>query len=329
MQLLIFGSARIDAFMTLPDEKAETFCNLNDHNCVLELSYATKIPLKQVKFLLGGNGANVAVGTNRMGINSLLAAEVGSGVMGDATRSELEKQGLDMSTITQSPEVPAGFGAVINYQGERTILSYYPPQEPPFPSENLDDPEWIYLTSIGEEFEKYYEKVLAFVGEKRPKLAFNPGGRQISMGQEWLLPYIQNTEILIANREECEEIAQMEQTFGKEKDLINALIYMGAKRVVVTDGRNGSFAFDGQKFYKLGILPVEAIERTGAGDAFSTGLLSALIKGKEMSEALLWGTLNSTSVIGFIGPQDGLLHDRDIGVWKGRAESAGVKPEEF
>lgn len=329
MQLVIFGSARMDAFMTLPDEKAETFCNLDDHKCVLELSYATKIPLKQVKFLLGGNGANVAVGTKRMGISSILAAEVGAGVMGDATVNELVKQGIDMSVVTQSPEVPAGFGAVINYQGERTILSYYPPQEPPFPSEDLDDPEWVYLTSIGEQFEKYYERVLAFVKEKHPKLAFNPGGRQISMGQAWMRQYIENTEILVANREECEQIAEMEQTFDKEKDLMNALIQMGAKKVVITDGRNGCFACDGQKYYKLGILPVEAIERTGAGDAFSTGLLSALIKGKDLGEALLWGTLNSTSVIGFIGPQDGLLHERDIDVWKGRAESAGVKPEEF
>jgi sugar/nucleoside kinase (ribokinase family) len=329
MQLIIFGSARIDAFMTLPDDKADTFCKLDTKECVLELSYASKIPLKQVKFLLGGNGANVAVGTKRMGVDSMLAAEIGTGVMGDATKHELEKQEINMDLVTQTPEVPAGFGAVINYQGERTILSYYPPSEPPFPHDGLDDPEWVYLTSIGEKFEGYYDKVLDFVKEKNTKMAFNPGGRQIAKGRDWIKPFIENTEILIANREECEEIAGMEQTFGKEKDLINALTGVGAAKVVVTDGRNGSFAFDGERYVHLGILPIDAIERTGAGDAFSTGLLSALIKGKSIGDSLMWGTLNSTSVIGFVGPEDGLLHERDIDVWWKRAESAGVKPEEF
>lgn len=327
-QLIVFGSARMDAFMTLPDEKADTFCDLDTKKCVLQLSYATKIPMKQVKFLVGGNGANVAVGTARMGIDSLLVAEVGTGVMGDATRHELEKQNIDLSLVTQTPDVPAGFGAVINYQGERTILSYYPPSEPPFPHD-VKEAEWVYLTSIGESFEKYYEKVLDFIHEVKPKVAFNPGGRQIGMGQEWMKKYLEVTELLIANREECEEIAEFKDSFGKEKELIQKLLSLGAKKVVMTDGRNGSYGFDGEKYYHLGIMPVDAIERTGAGDASSAGMLSALIKGKSLVDAMLWGMLNSTSVIGYIGPQDGLLHERDISVWIERAESAGMKVEEI
>lgn len=328
--LIIFGSARIDAFLTLPDDKADTFCDLDTQKCVLQLSYASKIPMKSVKFLLGGNGANVSVGTKRMGVKSILAAEVGSGVMGDYARTELEKQEVDLAYVTQTPDVPAGFGAVINYQGERTILSYYPPSEPPFP-ENMNscEAQWAYLTSVGESFEKYYDKIYSWMEKCNPRVAFNPGGRQISKGREWISPFLAKTEILIANREESEQIADFKESYGREKDLIDKLLALGTKKVVLTDGRNGSFAFDGEKYYHLGIMPVDAIERTGAGDATSTGLLSALIKGKSMPEAMLWGMLNSTSVIGYIGPQDGLLHERDIAVWMERAESSGVKVEDF
>jgi len=329
-QLIIFGSARIDAFLTLPDDKADTYCDINTKKCVLELSYASKIPMKSVKFLLGGNGANVAVGTKRMGVNSLLAAEVGTGVMGDYAKRELAAQEVDMAYVTQTPDVPAGFGAVINYQGERTILSYYPPSEPPFPeSMNSCEAEWAYLTSVGETFEKYYEKVLVWLDKCNPKVAFNPGGRQIARGKDWMAPYLVHTELLLANREECQEIAGWQESFGNEKGLIEALVALGPKKVVITDGRNGSFGFDGERYWRLGILPIDAKERTGAGDATSTGILAALIKGKSMGEAMMWGMLNSTSVIGYIGPEDGLLHERDIPVWMGRAESAGIKVEEF
>lgn len=329
-KLVIFGSARIDAFMTLPDDKADTYCKLDTKKCVLELSYASKIPMKSVKFLLGGNGANVAVGTKRMGVESLIAAEVGTGVMGDFTKRELLAQGVNTEYVTQTPDVPAGFGAVINYQGERTILSYYPPSEPPFPeSMSTCEAEWAYLTSVGESFEQYYAKILEWLNHCHPKVAFNPGGRQIGKGGQWMKPYLENTEILLANREECQEIAQFKESFGKEKELIDKLRKLGPKKIVVTDGKNGSFAYDGEKYYRLGILSIEAVERTGAGDATSTGILAALIKGKSMPEAMLWGMLNSTSVISFVGPQEGLLFERDINIWLKRAEEANIKVEEF
>ncbi|OGM28230.1 hypothetical protein A2801_04355 [Candidatus Woesebacteria bacterium RIFCSPHIGHO2_01_FULL_41_10] len=327
-QLVVFGSARIDAFLTLPDDKAETYCRLDDHKCVLELSYATKIPLKSVQFLLGGNGANVAVGTARMGVRSVLAAEVGTGVMGDYAKEELEKQGINTEFVTQTPEVPAGFGAVINYQGERTILSYYPPSEPPFPA-NVCGAEWAYLTSVGESFEKYFQKILEWLDECNAKVAFNPGGRQISKGKEWLAPYLQKTEILLVNREECQEITGFGDSFGKEKELIQKATELGPKKVVLTDGRNGSYGFDGEHFYHLGILPVDAISRTGAGDATSTGILAATIKGKSLKEAMLWGMVNSTSVIGYVGPQVGLLHELDMDIWFERAQSSGIQVKEF
>ena len=327
-QLIVFGCARIDAFLTLPDGKADTFCELDTKKCVLQLSYASKIPMKSVDFRLGGNGANVAVGTKRMGVKSLLAAEVGSGVMGDYAKRELVAQDVDVTYVTQTPEVPAGFGAIITYQGERTILSYYPPSEPPFPND-ICEAQWAYLTSVGETFEKYYEKILTWLESCHPKVAFNPGGRQIAKGRDWLDPYLKKTEILLANREECQEIADFGDSFGKEKELIQSLVALGPKKVVLTDGRNGSYGFDGEKYYHLGILPVDAISRTGAGDATSTGIIAATIEGKSLSEAMMWGMLNSTSVIGYIGPQPGLLYERDIPVWIERAESAGIKVEEI
>jgi sugar/nucleoside kinase (ribokinase family) len=98
---------------------------------------------------------------------------------------------------------------------------------------------------------------------------------------------------------------------------------------VITDGGNGSFVYDGSKFFKAGVLPVDAYERTGAGDAFGSGCLSAIIKNKPLDEALVWGTLNSASVIGYVGPQKGLLKESDIDLWKERYVSSGVKVEEL
>lgn len=313
--------------MELPVAQVERFCDIDTKKCVIELSYASKIPLDSSQLLLGGNGANVAIGTKRLGVESLLVAELGEGILADYAKKILEGQ-IDTKYVTQTPGVSEGFGAVLVYQGERTILSYYPPGKPAFPLD-LPQAEWAYLTSVGEDFEDYFEQVLLWLSKFPVKLVFNPGGRQIAKGRDWLRKYFEKCEIIFVNREEGEEIAGLVKTQGKEKELISALLRLGPRKVVVTDGTFGVFAGDGQKHYKAGILPIDAIERTGAGDAFSSGCLSALISGKSLSEGLFWGSLNSSSVIGYIGPQKGLLFEKDIPAWAERARSFGFKVEEF
>lgn len=326
-KLVVFGSARVDAFLEIPEDKAGKICNIDTKECVIELSYADKIPLKDVKFTVAGNGANVAVGVKRLGVDSLLAAELGHGPLADFVMSELKKE-IDTTYVSQTEGVNQGFGAVIVYAGERTILSYYSPVDPPFPKDACRA-EWAYLTSTGENFEGYYEKVYASLVECKPKLAFNPGKRQIAKGRDWLKKYLEETELILVNRKEAEIIVEMKGTGGREKQLLDSLHNLGPKTVVITDGRNGSFAKQGDKYYRLGILPIDAIERTGAGDSFSAGCLSALIKGKDLSEAMLWGTINSASVTGYFGPEAGLLRDDQLPEWFERAESSGLKVEDL
>jgi len=326
-KLVVFGSARIDAFLELPAELAGQYCRLDTQDCFIELSYASKLPLNDVHFLVGGNGANLAVGSKRLGVDSTLIAELGSGPLADYAKRELENQ-INMNFVTQTKGVNQGFGAVIVYQGERTILSYYAPERPPYPK-NLEAAEWAYLTSVGEQFEGFYEDVHRWLVKHKAKLAFNPGGRQIAKGVDWLSPYLKRTELLLVNREEAEEIVGMNTTSGREKELLDALSNLGPKVPVVTDGRNGSFARQEDKYYRVGILPIDSIERTGAGDSYSTGCLSALIKGKSLEQALIWGTINAASVIGYVGPEDGLLREEEMPEWLERADSSGLKVEEF
>lgn len=309
-KLLIFGAAHQDVFITLDENQVDTHCNLDDKRCVIELSYGGKIPVKNLEFTVGGNGANVSIGTTRLGVDSVLTTEVGRSVLSDSLVAMLQKD-IDTSFVTQTEGVSAGLGTIISYQGERTILSYYPQHEEEVP-ENITS-EWAYLTSTGEIFENYYEKICEFLKEHNIRLIFNPGGRQIAKGLDWLKKYLEITDLLIVNREEAEKISGFSSSFGKEKELINKIKELGAKLVIITDARAGAFAFDGQRYLKCGIpenSPV--IERTGAGDAFSTGVIAALLKDKSLSEGLIWGTLNSTSVVQYVGAIKGLLTEEGL-----------------
>lgn len=322
LELLSIGDVTIDAFMS-PME-TETVCSIDDRKCQICFSYGEKIPVRNLDFSVGGNAANNCVGTRRLGVKSAIVASLGSDSTGDIILSKLKEENVDLSFVKKQMSTSSNYSTVINYGGERTIFTYHAPRTYEFP-ENLPLVSWVYLTSMGENFEAFYNSILEWLN-KNPniKLGLNPGSWQLRAGLTAISGILKTTHMLYVNREEAEKISSFGKSEGKEKELMAEVSKLGPKIVVVTDGENGSFAFNGQVFLHCGVLPISAFERTGAGDAFGAGCVSALVKGKSLDEALLWGTANSASVIGYVGSQKGLLKENEMSVWLDRGKSCGV-----
>ena len=329
LDLLSIGDCSMDIFMT-PTE-SEALCTLDNKDCLICFSYGEKIPVKSLEYSIGGNAANNAVGSARLGVKVGLVTTLGGEDIGNMIIERIEKEGVDMGFVIQQPEAGSNYSTIVNYGGERTIFTYHAPRTYEFPV-HLTSTPWIYLTSMGESFQPFYNHFENFLKENpQVKLAFNPGSRQMRAGIEALNPILKSTYIIYVNREEAEKLTNFGESHDKDKELLNALVSIGPKIAIITDGAAGSFVFDSiqSKYFRCGILPVDAYERTGAGDAFGTGCISALIKGKSFEEALLWGTVNSASVIGYVGSQKGLLRDSEMSVWLDRAKSSGVEAREF
>lgn len=327
VDLLSIGEASLDVYIT-PTE-SETFCNINEKECVICFSYGDKIPVKYMDFSIGGNAANNAVGTRRLGVRSSVVLTLGSDNIATNIIETMKKEGVDTTYITQQPETVSNYSTVINYGGERTIFTYHAPKSYIFPYQ-LPKVPWVYLTSMGESFRPFYKRVYDWISQNNNvALAFNPGSRQLRAGMESFRDVLSVTYMLFINRKEAQAITGMGDSHGQEKELLQAVHKLGPRIPVITDGGNGSFAYDGKRFLRAGILPVDAFERTGAGDAFGSGCLSAVIQGKSLEEALLYGTVNSASVIGYIGAQKGLLTTDKLFEWIEIAKSSGVKVEEF
>jgi ribokinase len=327
LDLLSIGDVNLDAFIE-PSE-SESLCDINTKECLIAFSYADKIPVRNLDFSVGGNAANNAVGTKRLGVNTGLVLTIGDDSTGLQIVEKLKKEDVDLTYVISQPATLSNFNVAVTYNGERTIFTYHAPRSYEFPVQ-LPKLPWVYLTSMGESYRPFYNHIAEWlVKNPEVKLAFNPGSWQLRGGVNEIGNILKLSHIVFVNKQEAEKLTNFEVKDNVTKELLLALSGLGPKVSVITDGGLGAYVFDGAKFLHCPVFPVDAYERTGAGDAFGSGFLAANLKQKTMEEALIWGTVNSASVIGYIGAQRGLLKEDDIDTWVERFKSSGVKVEEI
>ena len=327
LDLLSIGDVNLDSFIT-PSE-SESLCNIDTKECLIAFSYGDKIPVKNMEFCMGGNAANNAVGTRRLGINCGVVLTLGDDSTGQQIIEKFKSENVDLTYVVSQPATLSNFNVVISYSGERTIFTYHAPRSYEFPVQ-LPKVPWIYLTSMGESYRPFYNHITEWlVRNPEVKMAFNPGSWQLRGGIKEIGNVMKLSHLVFVNKQEAEKLTGFEPKPTVTKELLMALSGLGPQISVITDGGNGAFLFDGHKFLSCGIMPMDAYERTGAGDAFGSGFLAAIIKGKTVEDALIWGTVNSASVIGYVGAQKGLLKEEDMEMWIERFKSSGVKVEEM
>ena len=322
--VIAVGDTTEDVFLGLSDAAVQ--CDIDEANCKLLLDYADKIAVDtKTDVPAVGNAANHAIGIARIGLRASIYTVVGDDTQGHIAGDIFKEEGVDTKYVTYDKKNGTNFSTVINYKGERTILVYHEPREYQLP--RMESTKWIYLTSAsGDGVEALHEQMVKYLDEHPDiQLAFNPGTHQMHLGGTKLGPLLSRTNLLFLNREESAEVLGVEKHDVLE--LFKAYHEIGVTNMVITDGPEGAYVSDGKDVWYLGIFDGPVIERTGAGDSFGSGFLGGLLSGVPLSEAMLWGNANSTSVVRFIGAREGLLTPEQI--QEMIEANPDVRPQEF
>ena len=313
--VVAIGDALIDIFIRFHRESDDI--HTATENCEVCLKLGAKIPIDHSYMTLGGDGCNVAVGTSRLGLQSALMAEVGDDDFAQKIVKDLQKEHVSEELLIQTKHTASTFSIIFSLTSDRTIFSQHVERKHNFDFSNLKT-SWIYLTSLGEDWHKAYDKTLQFVKQHPVKLAFSPGSHQLKEGRESFADILPVTDILFVNREEGERIAYgHEHTIDGPQVHIDTLLAdlkkLGPRIVSVTDSVRGSYAIDKDgKILSQGTMPSRTVEKTGVGDAYAAGFLAATIHGTSVQDAMKWGATNSASVIEHIGATVGLLREKEM-----------------
>lgn len=307
IDFLAVGDIVTEPFIRLQDAHVQN--QVNSESKELCMRFGDKIPYEYAVLAVAvGNASNAAVAAARLGISSALRSYVGDDRYGPECLEQLTKEGVDTSFMVTEAGKMTNYHYVLWYGSERTILVKHEEFAYTVP-ELSESPAWLYLSSLSDNSLPYHE-ALAELLEKHPntKLAFQPGTFQMKLGKEALAPLYARSELFFCNKEEAQRILSLPQEHDV-KALLEAVFALGPKNVVITDGRDGAYAFDGIRKMHVPMYPDnrEPFERTGAGDAFASTVTTALSLGKTLEEALLWGPINSMSVVQEVGAQKGLL----------------------
>lgn len=309
IDFLAIGDTLTDAFITL--ENAEVHCGIDHNKCTISMPFGEKIPYQSVEVLRGvGNAANAAVAASRMGINTSLMATIGNDDEGLKTQEHFKTEKVNTDFLSIESGVKTNYHYVLSYQAERTILIKHEHYHYNLPIEALNQHNigTVYVTSLASGTEAYHKQISDWLNS-RPELfvAFQPGTFQINVGTEKLAGIYKRTNVFFCNKQEAQKILGLPDADFPE--LHSGIRSLGPNIIVITDGPGGMTASDDMTGYFLPIYPdpQPPVERTGAGDACSSSIAIALSLGLPLDQAIMWGPINSMSVVQQVGAQAGLL----------------------
>lgn len=329
IDFLAIGDIVTDTFIELQD--ATVNCDINKDNCQICMRFGDKIPYRDaITIDAVGNSPNATVAAHRLGLRSAILTEIGDDQTGTDCMTALHAEGVSTEYVRVHTGKKTNHHYVLSYDAERTILikhTEFPYVLPQFPH----NPTWVYLSSLGNTSLPYQKEIATWLAAHPDiKLAFQPGTFQIEMSDE-LTDLYTASEVFFCNREEAKRILHIDAKEEPEiTDLLSKMHQKGPRIVVITDGPQGAYASDGTKHWFMPPYPdpKPPLDRTGAGDSFSSTFTSALALGMDIPKALMWGPINSMSVVQEMGAQKGLLSREKLEEFLTNA-SEDYKPKEM
>lgn len=266
---------------------------------------------------VGGVAANVSQGLARLGCNASLYSCVGDDQLGHRILKDLIKEGVDISLVSRLHDAKTDLSAIIvlTQNGERTIFHNRDANERLVISQDkLRIAKWYFVSALNGDWQKNLATIVLAKKEYSIPMALNPGLHNIKDNAKLIFETLAFVDLLLLNKDEAIELILQStprptnEQLNDELFLLEKLAEAGAKIIGMTDGKRGSWGFDGKEYWFCPIhTRSSVIDSTGAGDAFGSGFFAAHMAGLPLSVALRYGMANSGSVVGSYGASTGLL----------------------
>ncbi len=233
-----------------------------------------------------------AVTMHRLGIKVGWAGDFGNDYFSQQALKCARDEGLDDSLFVIHDRSYRRVTAAASYPNDRAFITYYDPEvqiPAAFPALVKSQAKILYIPGL------YYGDLfnigIKLIRAKKMKLFMDSNlaeGNTLGKDKESksIIKAIRNTDVFLPNAQEARNLTG-------ESELELAMRKLGelCPVVVIKDGANGAYGFDGKEITHVKAISVEPTDTTGAGDNFSAGFVCAWLEGLPIKTCLKWGNI--------------------------------------
>ncbi|HEX7246555.1 MAG TPA: carbohydrate kinase family protein [Actinomycetota bacterium] len=241
----------------------------------------------EAQLTLGGSGAIMACGAARLGLRVAFAGVVGDDLFGSFVRDGLTARGVDVEGLISDPDRPTGLTVVLSTPEDRAMLTS-PGTTGALRASLVDAPlrrrarhvhvsSYFLQTALAPDLPELLATARAGGATTSVDPNWDPSGRWDS-GLQALLPAI---DVLMPNEAEATLLAHT-----SDLDAAIAALRSRGPLVVIKAGARGAVASGPGELVRVGAVPVDVVDTTGAGDSFDAGFVTGMLAGEPLERCL-------------------------------------------
>ncbi|MGW5415742.1 ribokinase [Actinomadura geliboluensis] len=231
----------------------------------------------------GGKGANQAVAAARLGGRAALVGRVGDDGHGALLRGALAQAGVGLDHLATTPGVPTGVALItVGPDGDNSIIVSPGANARLGPADVAAARDLIAAASVV----SFQLEVPLPAVEAAACIAAGAGGRVVlNLSPPAPVPagLLARCDPLVVNEHEAAYLLDGDP--GDPRDAAAALARSGPRSAVVTLGADGAVVADGDGVTAIPVPAADAVDTTGAGDAFTAALCLRLARGDALRDA--------------------------------------------
>jgi len=330
-KVVTIGSATLDVFVQCDDANIVSVCTKDHNSEFMSYPYGSKIDISEFSSNVGGGGINTATNLANLGFETYPVFKIGKEPYSNAILNHFkDRENIKLDYIIHDDATTTGFSVIlVSFQGDRTVLTHRGGNaEIKYKEINLDlikKADFIYVAPLNGLSNDVLEPLIKFAHKHDTKICFNAGTTSLKKGFKGIKTLLANANVVVLNKEEATLVTKIEvRPDTKSEKFSNELIHPDIKKmlqtlhvnknqaIVITDGKKGAYAYCDDKYYQCPIFPSQVVSSLGAGDAFASTFCAAFTRTEDIGKCLMYGSVNSASVVSKFSATEGLLSFEEI-----------------
>ena len=262
---------------------------------------------EEFRMTVGGGGANVSIGGRKNGLRTAVVGIVGNNVFRKGIMHRLQTAKVNTSHLIFNQTAVNVSTILLQESGERTVIAHQSSHEHILEEAHVSGRKFktraVYFGNLPHVSVKQRRSLMKALKAKGIEIFVNIGPLDCCKPKIYLKELLEFTDVLLVNTHEFADLVKKdERDINLKKSVLQMLPFMKESILIVTDGKNGSYGYEGERVYYCPIVKEKVIaDTTGVGDGYTAGFIASYLHHSDVMRAMKAGSRYAAKIVSKIG----------------------------